>query len=650
MRIRDGFTRVENHAGDHHLGGKLLDWDLVTERLIPAATKEFDLPGLRRGNPKWDNALGRLKLIAERGKIEVCRTRAPVEIFFENWCEDASGRTIDFAYTLTPADVEAITRPYIERTLNLCRRTLKEAQLPESAMERILMVGGSTLNPWIRDAVQAELGRPLEFSIDPVTVVARGAAIFASTIELKGRIAADGGRKAAPGTWRIETEHKPVGNVQDPDIGGRIVPPDGANPAGYTIEFFDPTTKWRSGRITLGSSGVFMTQLYAATHGRQNYGIELCDPTGNRVPTDPESIPYTFMANVPTQPPAVKDIGIGLADGNVAHYVRKGDALPVKKMMDHINAIPLRAGRREDVLRIPVLEGEHMRARRNHGIGVMEITGADITRNLPEGSQLEISLAMDESQQIRLHVFIEMFEQDFEIVFNPVAERESLDRMIREADAQRKRLSEARASAERANAPGTTEILGRIDNENLLGVIQKLIAVAASDPGSLQMLDRRLRELAALVDSLEDALEWPKLVEKARESRKDAEEVVEKHGKDEDKRRLRVLQGEFQKALDLRNADMLRRNTQDFDGLWWTVRDRQPIFHVARFEHLITLKNKMSDQAQADQLIAQGRRAIRNDDVDALKAVNRQLVAMLPANESLPAEHGNVGSTLARQS
>jgi hypothetical protein len=69
-----------------------------------------------------------LKLIAKKGKIDVCRTRASSEIYFENWCEDASGRSIDFAYTLTPADVKAISRPYIERTLNLCCKTLKEAQ------------------------------------------------------------------------------------------------------------------------------------------------------------------------------------------------------------------------------------------------------------------------------------------------------------------------------------------------------------------------------------------------------------------------------------------------------------------------------------------------------------------------------------------
>jgi molecular chaperone DnaK len=647
MRIRDGFIHVEGHDGDTHLGGKLLDWEIVTERLIPAAASQFDLPDLRRDNPRWRSAVGRLKLIAEQGKIEVCRTRAPVEISFDDWCEDATGRTIDFAYTLTPADVEAITRPYIERSLNLVRKTLREARLSGAAMERVLMVGGSTLNPWIREAVQAELGRPLEFGIDPVTVVARGAAIFASTIELRDE---GGGDKAptAPGTWLVQTEHKPVGNVQDPDIGGTVVPPDGKSPVGYTIEFSDVTTKWRSGRITLGSSGVFMTQLYAAKHGRHDYQIELCDPMGTPVPTDPEAAPYTFMPNVPTAPPAVQTIGVGLANGSVARYMTKGDRLPKRELLDHITTIPLRAGRRDDVLRIPLLEGEHARARRNHGIGVMEITGADIPRDLPEGSQIEVTVAMDESQQIRVHVFVEMFEKDFEAVFAPVSEGWSLDRLIREADEQKARLETGRTEARRGNAPGTVAILARIDDEDLLEIIRKQIAAAAGDPGALGMLDRRVRELAALIDDLEDALEWPKLVEQAQQCRKDAEHVVDQYGQADDKRLLPTLQVEFQKALDLLNADMLRRNKDDFDGLWWAVQDRRIEFHIARFEYRSTRYPEMTDQAQADLVIAQGQRAIKNGDIDALRAANRQLLALLPPGPE-PIGHANEGTTLTRQ-
>ena len=650
MRIRDGLIHVENHDGDNQLGGKLLDWDIVTERLLPVALDQFDLPDFRRGNPRWESAFGRLKLIAERGKIDVCRTRAPVEVTFDNWCTDARGRAVDFACTLTPDDISSLTRPYVRRTLNLCRKTLRGAGLEARAIERVLLVGGSTLNPWIRDAVQYELACPVDHSIDPVTVVARGAAIFASTVALdapKDAVQAPGGDWAAE-TWLVQTEHNPVGNQQDPDIGGRIVAPAGRDPAGFTLELVDADSGWRSGRITLGGSGVFLTQLYAVTTGRRSYEIALCDPTGTPVATEPRALSYTYMLNLPNAQPASQTIGVGLSNGNVAVYVKKGDSLPLGKAMDHITTKTLRAGRRDDVLRIPLLEGEYTRAVRNHGIGAIEITGADLERDLPAGSIVEVSVKMDESQQIRVHAYIRVFEIDFDVVFTPVSERQSLERLVREATALRERLSTARAEAQRIRTPATVDVLRRIDEEDLLATIGKLTEAAANDPDSLGMLDRRLRELAALVDLLEDGLRFPKLVDRARGVRADAEKVVEQSGKESDRQLLRSLEGDFQKALELQNADMLRRTIQEYEALWWMVRDRDPAVHLARFDYCLARRDEATDPVLAERLIEQGQRAARSNDIETLKYVNRQLLPLMrsqPAGEDIT-RHFNIGDTV----
>ena len=49
MRIRDGLIQVVNHDGDNFLGGKLIDWDIVTQKLVPALTDQFNLPEFQRG-------------------------------------------------------------------------------------------------------------------------------------------------------------------------------------------------------------------------------------------------------------------------------------------------------------------------------------------------------------------------------------------------------------------------------------------------------------------------------------------------------------------------------------------------------------------------------------------------------------------------
>ncbi len=629
MRVRDGLIQVVNHDGDNHLGGKLIDWDITTAKLIPAATRKYNLPDFQRGNAKWLKAIGTLKYAAEKAKIEVCRTRAPYEIYIEGLCEDADGKSVDFLYTLTPEDVIEVGKPYVERALNLCRKVLKDKGLTGKELSKVLMVGGSTLNPWMREAVAKELGATLEFSIDPVTVVARGAAIFAGT----QRIIEMGGAEALPsGTWRIEIEHEPVGKEGDPDIGGRVFAPAGRDPKGCTLEFVDIKTKWRSGRITLGVEGVFMTQLFAEEKRRCEYDIELCDVTGTRLTVSPERIAYT-IGHTPDKPPLSQTIGIGLANEEMLPYIQKGTKLPAHGTNDHRTVVALRAGHAEDVLYIPILEGENTRAVRNHLIGKITITGAEIRRDLPAGSQVEVKVMIDESQQIRAQAYVMALDEDFHVQISLQMSHESLDELRKQVADQHKRLKAAREKLGKNRTLKADAALARIEDEQLLPQVDALATAAAQDPDALQQLDRRVRDLAAAVDEVEDASEWPGLIELAEKNKKDCEGMVKDHGDSSDKNRLNSLINEHQRAVDSGDPGLLKRVADDFDGLWFTVVDRLTAYHVGRFNHLVERLKSMRDVAQAEQVVAQGRRAINNNDVDSLKAANRQLINMLPREE-----------------
>jgi len=644
MRIRDGLIQVVSYDGNNFLGGKLIDWDIVTKKLIPSLGQQFNLPDFRRGNPRWENPVRILKWEAEIAKIEVCRTKAPYEIWREGLCKDADGKQVDFTFTLTPEDVEEVSKPFIQQSLDLCLKALQEQGLSGSSLERILMVGGTTLNPWVRDAVQSELGSKLDFGIDPITVVARGAAIFASTQTLPH----DASKPVPAGTWRIEIEHKPVGNVPDPDIGGRVISPDGQSAEGFTIEFADTKTQWRSGRITLGQDAVFMTQLHAEKQRRHEYAIELCDRTGTRIPTTPECVSYTLGVTPEENPPAAMTIGVGLANGGVATYVKKGTKLPFRKSMDHYTTLLLRNGHAEDELRIPLLEGEHPRAERNHGIGVMTIKGSDIRRDLPSGSQIEITLIMDASQQVRVQAYVNSLDEDFEISFDPQMKHNSLAELRKDAEQQKERLAGVRKKAERMEALKAQAALSRIEGQELVGHVDSLIEAVANDPDAVAELDRKVRDLAAAVDDVEDSVEWPDLLEKAEEAQKNAERVVGEYGETGDRNRLRSLKEELQRAIDAGDSDLLRRYIDELFGLYLDVLERQPGFHVGRFDWLVERMQSMRDPGQAEQIVAQGRRAINNNDIEALKAANRQLMSLLPRNVQEEARHANFGDTITR--
>ena len=180
VSIRDGGIQVVNHGGDNHLGGKLIDWAIVDELLVPALTKERSLSDFRRGNPKWRAAFAKLKLEAEKAKIRVSNDESAL-IHSDFLCNDDRGEPIEFDYELHRVDVEALMAPLVLRSVNICRRVLSEKRLAPGNIEKVLLVGGPSQAPYLRqrlaDGVEG-LGIAVDFSVDPMTAVARGAAVF----------------------------------------------------------------------------------------------------------------------------------------------------------------------------------------------------------------------------------------------------------------------------------------------------------------------------------------------------------------------------------------------------------------------------------------------------------------------------------------
>jgi molecular chaperone DnaK len=643
MRIRDGLIQAVNHNGHNDLGGKKIDWDIVEQRLVPALQQEYDLPDFQRGTPRWAEAIGWLKFAAENAKVDVCRTRAAVEIYSDvPICVDASGKEVNVSYRLSPEDVEAVSGPYIEASLRLCRATLEQAQLAGPDMERILMVGGTTLSPWVREAVESELGGTVEFGIDPVTVVARGAAIYAATQPIPGRRV----RPVAAGTWTIDIIHQPVGNVPDPDIGGTVVGPDGRSPEGYTLEFVDLKSGWSTGRLTLGANGVFMTHLHAEVEQRHEFSVELSDPTGSRVPTSPETLPYTIGVIPEPNPPAANSIGIGLKGGGVAWYVRKGERLPMRRLIDHYSAVALRSGREEDVLRIPLIEGESERAERNYHVGEVTIRGSDLHRDLMMGDPLDITLRMDTSGTITIEVYLRHQEQDLPTAtFQPRSGHASLEELRQDIQRERDRLAKIRKEAQRTGDVDAEAAIARIVDEQLGEHLEKLLARAGTDPDVDVELDRRVREFASVIDLAEDALEWPAVVDAAREALGDTQKVVHAYGDLDDRNCLADLTAGLDQAVQVKDPQLIRRQTEELDSLYFRVLDRQIGFHIGRLDRLEERVDEMRDPAQARRLVAQGRQAIKSGDTDALKATLRQLLSLLPEDARTEARTRNEGDT-----
>jgi molecular chaperone DnaK len=641
VHVRDGEFTVVNHRGDNFLGGKLVDWKIVEDLLIPAATARGRFSGLARGNPSWLGAVSKLKMAAEEAKIQLSRSDS-AEILVE--LQDEDGRVFELEYELARADVERLTEPYIARSVNLCKNALSERALGPGDVEKVLLVGGPTLSPYLRERLadpRDGLGIPLDYTLDPITAVARGAAIFAGTQRQPATASALPASALSAGEFSVELAYRPVGPDREPFIGGRVTGggEQSGGLAGYTVEFVnsDARPPWRSGKIALAPDGAFTATLWADTGRANTFAIELADATGTLRPVTPDRLTYT-VGVVGTNPPLTHSIGVGLADNKVKWLISRQTPLPTRHRTLLRTTVELKQGQDQGMIRIPVLEGEHDRADRNRQVGRIEIAPGQVRRDVPAGSEIDFTIAVDESRLVVARAYIPILDEEFEHVVNLQTEQvPDQPGLAREVQAEKRRLAELRMASTEVGDARANAALKRIDDEEIIADIDALVGAAAADPDAATASRPRLLVLRTYLDEAEDALEWPQLVKEATELLAAARQLVNERGDADHKRALASMEEAVQSAIAAHDASLLRQRLNDVRVLGAQVLEPSGELVMMAFGELRDLRSEMTDPDEARQLINAGEQAIAKRDFATLRQVNHALASLLrkpppPAN------------------
>ena len=169
LEVGDDVVEVKSTNGDTHLGGDDVDHVLI-EWLIAEFKKDT---GIDVGSQTI--VLQRLKDAAEKAKIELS-TAPSTEINLPFLTADASGPK-HLQVSLSRGQFEKMIDPVIEKTLEPCKKALKDAGLRAGDIDEILLVGGSTRIPLVQQKVKALFGKDPNRSVNPDEVVAVGAAI-----------------------------------------------------------------------------------------------------------------------------------------------------------------------------------------------------------------------------------------------------------------------------------------------------------------------------------------------------------------------------------------------------------------------------------------------------------------------------------------
>ncbi|WP_370867248.1 molecular chaperone DnaK [Parvibaculum sp.] len=175
LEIGDGVFEVKSTNGDTFLGGE--DFDM---RLVNYLADEFKKEnGIDLRGDKL--ALQRLKEAAEKAKIELS-SAAQTEVNLPFITADASGPK-HLTMKITRSKLEALVEDLIQRTIDPCKAALKDAGVTAGQINEIVLVGGQSRMPKIRDAVKQFFGKEPNMSVNPDEVVAMGAAIQAGVLQ-----------------------------------------------------------------------------------------------------------------------------------------------------------------------------------------------------------------------------------------------------------------------------------------------------------------------------------------------------------------------------------------------------------------------------------------------------------------------------------
>ncbi len=179
LEIGDGVFEVKSTNGDTFLGGE--DFDSTIVEYLADEFKKKENMDLRTDKL----ALQRLKEAAEKAKIELSST-AQTEInlpFITARMEGGSTTPLHLVETLTRAKLEQLVGDLIKRTLDPCKKALADAGLDKSGIDEVVLVGGMTRMPKVREVVEEFFGKKPHTGVNPDEVVAMGAAIQAGVLQ-----------------------------------------------------------------------------------------------------------------------------------------------------------------------------------------------------------------------------------------------------------------------------------------------------------------------------------------------------------------------------------------------------------------------------------------------------------------------------------
>jgi molecular chaperone DnaK len=626
VNVNDGEMKIVDHEGDNFLGGSDFDRMIIEKIVIPYLEDNYNFTKLRaalqNSSGKHNKLYYRLLKAAEDVKIQLSsQTSADLEVEIK----DDAGDLIDAEITITRDSFEKLIKSEIIKTIDMIKLILTNNSLRNSDVDFILMVGGSTYIPFVKQYISDVLKIKVNTDIDPTTAITIGASYYAGNKKRSSKNKKDVTHKES---FKIKMAYEKATQENscylaakvDGDVkkhSYRIIREDGG---------FDSGLKELASRISedlplLGDSYNF-------------FKFTIYDDFNNEVQV--ESIEISQGKYTISGQPLSEDLCLEVDDSNsegtkLELIFKKNTILPLKKTISKDINKTIKKHSTEELV-INLLEGDSQSIpEANKTLGVIRISGADISKDILKGSDLEITIEISESRDVTVSAYVSMTDQEFKEIFTPQNRNVSVNDLALDVERLTSQIGISLDLASENNDEEKVNEL-KIIKADLVKLEKEVSSIDEDDTtDNPYKIEDNKRNIAKNYYSAIREEKTSTLKSEYHEIKTSVAVLVEQYATENEKEIFTELVSNEEIYLNSSNFSKIDELIDEMQVLKYQLMWRDLKFVQSMFSWVSTGSINFKDQSRADALIEKGTEFF--EDAEMLSDITRDLFQLLPRDE-----------------
>lgn len=638
LKVEDGIMKVTDTEGDNYLGGKNLDLTIVDEIIIPYLSENYNIEHTLENDSEKQVLRNAMKFYAEEAK-NILSSKENHNIYVDpgDAGEDNDGEEIEIDLTLTQKDMETVLSPVFQRAIDKSKTLLERNNLKGSDLDSLILVGGPTFSPILREMLAKQITQP-DTSVDPMTVVSKGAALYASTVSLSDEVTEKTRDKSK---IQLEIGHESSTVETEEWVTIKILKDktEGIIPNQVFAEVTRSDKAWSSGKIEINEIGeILETQLI---EGKTNsFDVALYDGEGNILESEPKQFTIIQgLGGLSSMQGLTMNWGIEIKQRTTGKIVfskvpglEKNKSLPAVGTMNGLKTQKqIRPGMDSDFIKIPLYQGEHgadgTRAIYNEHVYDVIISGADLPALLPENSDVDLTIHIDKSQQVSIQAYFPYLDHTAEINV-PTGTLQSV-----ETNWLANEIRKAKGSIEELKDDGNTSAkLQKAETE--IEELKKKFDNNRDDVDNKQEVLTNLRKTLKTIDELSVTNEWPKLEEELKEEFYRLEKANKDLGNDKTNQVVNQLRIQLEEVIRVQDVKLGSVLLEEIGMFFFKLTEIYQFIGMIRNFNENFGDYSWSNPTKARQLVNSGMEKIANGpDKEELREILIPLYDMIPTEE-----------------